>query len=79
MTVNLASFAGADGELRLFWDAGIVEVYRGGIAGTWSDLRVAEVAELWLDGDSHTGGQAQLWELTRPDRHTGPAAGHDAG
>ncbi|MGQ4364722.1 glycoside hydrolase family 32 protein [Streptomyces sp. SAS_272] len=80
MTVNLAAFAGLDGELRLFWDAGIVEVYRGGIAGTWSDLRVAEVAELRLDGGPDAAvGRAQLWELARPDRHTGPAAGHDAG
>jgi len=79
MAVDLTAFAGLAGPLRLFWDAGIIEVYRGGIAGTWSDLRVSEVAELRLDGDSDAGGRAQLWELARPDRQAGPATGHDAG
>ncbi|WP_405869438.1 MULTISPECIES: glycoside hydrolase family 32 protein [unclassified Streptomyces] len=79
-TVDLAAFAGADGPLRLFWDAGIIEVYRGGIAGTWSDLHVAEVAELRLDGGPDAaGGRARLWELARPDRHAGPAVSPDAG
>ena len=80
MTVDLAAFTGLDGPLRLFWDAGIVEVYRGGTAGTWSDLRVTELAELRLDGDPDAaGGRAELWELDRPDRYAGPAAEHDAG
>jgi beta-fructofuranosidase len=67
LTVDLAAFAGLDGPLRLFWDAGIVEVFCGGVAGTWSDLRVTEVAQLWLDGDADlTGGRAEVWELARP-------------
>ncbi|MFJ8114217.1 glycoside hydrolase family 32 protein [Streptomyces sp. NPDC096132] len=75
MTVDLAAFTGLDGPLRLFWDAGIVEVYRGGTAGTWSDLRVTELAGLRLDGDpATTGGRAELWELARPDRSAGPAS-----
>lgn len=80
MSIDLAAFAGLDGPLRLFWDAGIVEVFRGGVAGTWSDLRVTEVAELRLDGGADVvGGRAEVWELARPDRLTGPAAGHRIG
>jgi beta-fructofuranosidase len=80
MTVGLAAFAGLDGPLRLFWDAGIVELFRGGVAGTWSDLRVTEVAEVRLDGDMDTaGGRAEMWELARPERFAGPAAGPGAG
>ncbi|MBA4860866.1 glycoside hydrolase family 32 protein [Streptomyces sp. PSKA54] len=80
MTVDLAAFAGLDGPLRLFWDAGIVEVFRGGVVGTWSDLRVTEVAELRLDGDAAAaGGLAEVWELARPERLAGPAAWPDAG
>ena len=80
MTVDLSAFTGLAGPLRLFWDAGIVEVYRGGTAGTWSDLRVTELAELRLDSaPDATGGQAELWELARPGRHAGPAAERDAG
>jgi len=76
MTVDLAPFAGLDGPLRLYWDAGIVEVFRGGVAGTWSDLRITEVAELRLDSAGQTvGGRAEIWELTRPQRLTAPAAG----
>jgi beta-fructofuranosidase len=64
----------------LFWDAGIVEVFRGGVAGTWSDLRVTEVAEIRLDGaTAGAGSRAEVWELTRPERYTGPAAGPGAG
>ena len=75
MTVDLAPFAGLDGALRLFWDAGIVEVFRGGVAGTWSDLRVTAVAELRLDSAAGaTAGRAEVWELARPDRRTGSAA-----
>ncbi|WP_328482066.1 glycoside hydrolase family 32 protein [Streptomyces sp. NBC_00377] len=77
--IDLAAFAGLDGPLRLFWDAGIVEVFRGGVAGTWSDLRITEVAQLRLDGDTDAaGGRAEVWELARPKRLTGPAAGHHA-
>ncbi|WP_329316510.1 glycoside hydrolase family 32 protein [Streptomyces sp. NBC_01262] len=77
MTVDLAAFAGLDGPLRLFWDEGIVEVFRGGVAGSWSDLRVTEVAELLLDGGPEAaGGRAEVWELALPERLTGPAAGH---
>ncbi|MDW8809791.1 glycoside hydrolase family 32 protein [Streptomyces scabiei] len=74
--VDLAEFAGRGGVLRLFWDAGIVEVYRGGVAGTWSDLRVEEVTELRLDGapGSAAGRRADIWELARPEREFGPAA-----
>jgi beta-fructofuranosidase len=80
MTVDLAAFAGLDGPLRLFWDAGIVEVFRGGVAGAWSDLRVTEVAELLLDGGPEAaGGRAEVWELALPERLTGPAAGHRTG
>ncbi|MFE1251187.1 glycoside hydrolase family 32 protein [Streptomyces sp. NPDC058735] len=80
MTVDLGAFTGLDGPLRLFWDAGIVEVFRDGVAGTWSDLRITEVTELRLRGDADTAaGRAEVWELTRPDRLTGPAAGSDTG
>ncbi|GAB2963140.1 glycoside hydrolase family 32 protein [Streptomyces heilongjiangensis] len=73
--VDLSEFAGRDGVLRLFWDAGIVEVYRGGVAGTWSDLRVGEVAELRLDGAAGSAvGRAEVWELARKEREFGPAA-----
>jgi beta-fructofuranosidase len=76
MIVDLAAFAGHGGVLRLFWDAGIVEVYRGGVAGTWSDLRIEEVTELRLHGDpgSAAAGRADIWELARPEREFGPAA-----
>jgi beta-fructofuranosidase len=77
MTVGLAAFAGLNGPLRLFWDAGIVEVFRGGLAATWSDLRVTDVTQLHLDGGHDTpSGRAEIWELTRPERLTSPAAGH---
>jgi len=77
MTVDLAQFAGLAGPLRLFWDAGIVEVFRGGVAGTWSDLRITEVTELRLDSDTDAAaGRAEIWELARPQRITAPAAGH---
>jgi beta-fructofuranosidase len=74
--VDLTEFAGRGGVLRLFWDAGIVEVYRGGVAGTWSDLRVEEVGQLRLDGapGSAAAGRAEIWELARPQREFGPAA-----
>jgi beta-fructofuranosidase len=76
MIVDLAAFPGRGGELRLFWDAGIVEVYRGGVAGTWSDLRIEEVTELRLHGDpdSAAAGRADIWELARPEREFRPAA-----
>lgn len=60
MSVDLTPFAAADGPLRLFWDAGIVEVFRGGLAGTWTDLRIAEVTGLRVDGG------ADVWELACP-------------
>ncbi|MEU0068111.1 glycoside hydrolase family 32 protein [Streptomyces sp. NPDC006332] len=80
-SVDLTDFTGRGGELRLFWDAGIIEVYRGGLAGTWSDLRVEEVAQLRLDGapGSAATGRAEIWELARPERESGPAAGAGPG
>ena len=76
MTVDLAAFTGLHGPLRLFWDAGIVEVFRGGVAGTWSDLRVSDVVTLRLDGDpAAADGGIELWDLARPERFTGPATG----
>lgn len=80
MTVDLAAFAGLNGPLRLFWDAGIIEVFRGGLVATWSDLRVADITQVRLDGGDNTpSGRAEIWELTRPERLTGPAAGHPNG
>jgi beta-fructofuranosidase len=77
MAVDLAAFAGLNGPLRLFWDAGIVEAFRGGLAGTWSDLRITDITQLRLDGREDTpGGRAEVWALTRPDRLTAPAAEH---
>ncbi|MFF3906795.1 glycoside hydrolase family 32 protein [Streptomyces sp. NPDC001848] len=76
MTVDLAAFAGLDGPLRLFWDAGIIEVFRGGVAGTWSDLRVSDVVTLRLDGETAAaGGRSEVWDLARPERFAGPAVG----
>ncbi|MFM9598696.1 glycoside hydrolase family 32 protein [Streptomyces turgidiscabies] len=78
-TVDLGAFTGLDGPLRLFWDAGIIEVFRDGVAGTWTDLRITEVAGLHLDGDADTAdGPGVIWELSRPARLTGPAAGPGA-
>jgi len=72
MTVDLAAFAGLNGPLRLFWDAGIIEVFRGGLAATWSDLRVTDVTQLRLNGyESAPNGRAEIWELTRPEAGAG--------
>ena len=77
MTVDLAAFAGLNGSLRLFWDAGIVEVFRDGLTATWSDLRVTDITQLRLNGYENTpDGRAEIWELARPERLTSPAARH---
>jgi beta-fructofuranosidase len=73
MEVDLSEFAAGDGELRLFWDAGIVEVFRDGRAGAWSDLRVAEVEALTLRGGPTTAGRAEVWRLARAGRRPAPA------
>jgi beta-fructofuranosidase len=77
MTVDLAAFAGLNGPLRLFWDTGIVEVFRGGLTATWSDLRVSDITQLRLNGyENRPNGRAEIWELTRPERLTSPTARH---
>jgi len=66
--VDLSALAGVVGELRLSWDVGIVEAFRGGLAGTWTDLRVASVAELRLHGPADLHGTAHVWRLARAGR-----------
>jgi beta-fructofuranosidase len=65
MAVDVSALAIGSGELRLFWDAGIVEVFRGGVVGTWTDMRLAEVAAVQLVGGS---GTAEVWALRRAGR-----------
>jgi beta-fructofuranosidase len=65
MVVDVSAFEVGPGELRLFWDAGIVEIFRGGVVGTWTDMRVAETATVELVGGA---GTAEVWALRRAGR-----------
>jgi hypothetical protein len=47
----------------LFWDGGIVEAYRGGLVGTWTDLRIATTTRVTLH--SPTRGHAEVWRVAR--------------
>jgi beta-fructofuranosidase len=68
MTVDMSGFAAASGELRLFWDAGIVEAFRGGLAGTWTDMRLRETVELRVHRPTPLRGDVAVWTLDRAGR-----------
>jgi hypothetical protein len=66
MRVDLSGLVGAGDGVRVFWDAGIVEAFGGGRAGTWTDLRVAAVAEIRIH--AYGEGSATVWSLDRCGR-----------
>ena len=66
MTIDYTLFPGP-GALTLYWDAGIVEVFRNGRAGVWSDLALEEVTHVRIEHHSGSVGVATVWSLSRPD------------
>jgi beta-fructofuranosidase len=63
IAIDCTRFADSGGALTLYWDAGIVEVFRGGLAGAWTDLRVEWVSEVRLHQAGGTGGAVTAWDL----------------
>lgn len=64
--LDLQVFGTPPGELRLFWDAGIVEVFQDGRAAAFSDLRLGRVTKIHLSHTAGGSGLATVWELRRP-------------
>jgi beta-fructofuranosidase len=59
------------GPLDLFWDAGIIEAFRNGTAGVWTDLALDAVDEILVhrDADRSTRGAtatATVWTMRAP-------------
>jgi beta-fructofuranosidase len=63
LNINCSRFAQRSGPLTIFYDRGVVEVFRGGLAGTWSDLRLDNVQAVELAHDSTGGGCVVHWRL----------------
>jgi beta-fructofuranosidase len=63
MDIDLTGFGASAGSLRLFWDAGIVEVFRNGRAAAWTDLRIRHVASIHLRHPPGSEGSGSIWEL----------------
>lgn len=64
--VPVEAFAGRGGELRLFWDAGLVETFRDGLAGSWTDLGLDQVARLTWSLARPVEAMLTTWELDLP-------------
>ena len=69
LTLTLDLTAMPPGRLQLFWDNGIIEAFRGGLAGTWTDLRIAATVRLTVHSDA--AGDAEVWRLSRAGRLPG--------
>jgi beta-fructofuranosidase len=66
LRIETAAFAEVPGPLRLCFDGGIVEVFRGGLVGTWSDVGLQAVGGVEIEHTVAGAGTASWWATSRP-------------
>ncbi|BEP14754.1 hypothetical protein acdb102_30650 [Acidothermaceae bacterium B102] len=69
LTVDPRAIGGSGGPVTVYWDAGIVELFRDGRAGVWTNLSLRSLREVSLRHARGEGGVVSVWKVTGTHEH----------